>query len=124
MSSRLKTTLKIVAGLGVAIVLVMGLIGIIALRMVPTGDDAFVSNKIHAEFEQAITTNLPPDKHPLVISSPRRNATVIIVEGVVLTDDEKHGLLAVAEGMGRINANRPIRVYFQTGTNYEAVNRP
>jgi len=120
----MKTTLKIVAGLGVAIVLVMSLIGVAAVRLVPTAEDALISNRIHAEFEQAIATNLPPDKHPLVIGFPRRNATVIIVEGVVLTDDEKHELLAVAEGIRRINANRPIRVYFQIGTNYEAVSRP
>jgi hypothetical protein len=124
MTPRVKYALSIVAAYAVAIVLLMLLLGRVLTRIIPTGEDAEISDKIRTEFEDAITTNQPPGKRPLVISSPRRNATEIIVKGEALTDGEKQGLRAVAEGIGLRNANRPIELHFQTVTNSEAIIRP
>jgi len=124
MTPRVKTMLKVVAGHVVIIVLLTILLAFVAVRYVPTGEDARISEKIHDEFEAAIITNLPPDKHPRVVSSPRRNSTDIFVKGAAFSDSEKQGLRAVAVGIGHMNADHPIRVFFQTDTNHEAIIRP
>jgi hypothetical protein len=84
---------------------------------IPTREDALVSSKIGAEFERALSFNLPPSKHVKAVTSTRRNSTLVTVGVGALTDDEKDRLLTVAAGIEHMHANREVLFYFRDSTN-------
>jgi hypothetical protein len=113
MSPWLKTTLKIGAGLGIAIILFLGLVAEIVRRYVPSGEDAQASFVIRAELKQSVSTNLPSSQHVTVMCSPRPKATVIFISGGSLTAEEKHSLTALAERIGQAHNQRAVTVVFR-----------
>ena len=99
----------------VCVVAVIGVLslGLLVVLRVPSALDARVSDEIRLAFVQAAGTNLPADKHVEVVSSPRRNATMIFVSGGLLTDEEKERLTVAALEIGKIRDNRPVKVVFR-----------
>ena len=80
--------------------------------MVPTGDDAMASEEKRVTYEDAVRRNFPTNKI-WIVSSPRRNATEIIVDGEALTEADKYTLTMLAEEVGRQNPTRPLTVSFR-----------
>ena len=88
------------------------LFGYYLAQKIPTGDDAEASKEKHVIFEDAVRNNFPTNKI-WIVSSPRRNATEIFVDGEALTEADKHRLTMLAEEVGRQNPPRPLTVSFR-----------
>ena len=108
----MKTQFKIIG-------LVLGLpflgvlaIGVISLHTVPSAQDAKISEAIRYEFTGCAATNLSAGKSIKVISSPRRGATILIIEGNLVIE-EKHKMELLAEQVGHRNENRKVTVVFR-----------
>lgn len=108
----MRLVLKLVAWLGVIAVLMLIPLVLVAMR-VPTAQDARASDQIRLDFTQAVNTNLPAEKHVSIISSPRRNGTVIFVSGASLTEEEEQRLSALAAQIGKTRDNRSVKVVFR-----------
>jgi hypothetical protein len=125
----MKTKLKMVVCVGGAIILFVAVAALFGFpqrtrptgRLVvagsPTREDALVSSKIGAEFERALSANLPPSNQVKAVISTRRNSTLVTVGVGALTGAEKDRLLTVAAGIEHMHAHREVLFYFRDSTN-------
>jgi hypothetical protein len=105
-----KPLFRIVTGLaGLAIIVTIVLV-LITFRT-PTAQDLRISNQIRLEFEQSI--NLAQFQHLNIVSSPRRNGTILIVSGIRLTEEEKQTLAVQARQISRKHNDRQVAIVFR-----------
>ena len=108
----MKTPLKVLIIVGGGIIAAILTIGIIALKIVPTSEDASISETIRRDFEESAKANVFTNRPADIISSPRVKGTMIYVHDDGLTDREKETLKMLANQIGQ-RTHRTITIVFR-----------
>ena len=79
--------------------------------IIPTAQDAEISNAIRKNFETA-TASVITNRQVSIVSTPRRGKTLLIVSGS-LSEPEEKTLQQLADKIGQTNGNRQVMVIFR-----------